>query len=76
MGVQFDPRKLYPIEEDNDQMVHVELQDFHQQVAEEVYTIDDGDAYYATAEGYIMESSYWNIAQPPEWATHVVFIAK
>lgn len=73
MGVQFDPRKLYPID---DEVHHYELQDFHQMVAEGQYTIDDGDAYYATAEGYIMECPYFNIAIPPDWATHVVFIYK
>lgn len=75
MSVQFDPRKLYPIEDD-DSMELFELQEFHQLAAEGQYNSEDGDAYYATAEGYIMESSYWNLAQPPDWATHVVFIAK
>lgn len=75
MGILFDPRKLYPIEDEGD-MQHFELQDFHQAVAEGQYCIDDGDAYYATDEGYIMESPYWNIAVPPDWATHVVFIPK
>lgn len=73
MGILFDPRKLYPID---DEVEHYTLEDFHQIIATDDLTEDDGAAYYATAEGYIMESPYWNLAKAPDWATHVVFIAK
>lgn len=69
MAIQFDPEKTYPIETDDDVYT---VDAFKVMVEQGHYNADNCQAYFCDGDKFMIEAPYFNIAQPPEWATHVV----
>ena len=69
-NLRLDESKMYPIEEDDEV---IELQEFKEAVEDEIYLESDGAAYYSDGTRFMYEANYWNLAVPPDWATHIVW---
>lgn len=72
MTVRLDESKMYPIEADMADDVY-ELKDFQERVEEGEFLESDGSAYYSDGTRFMYEANYWNLALPPDWATHIVW---
>lgn len=69
-NLRLDESKMYPVEDDDEL---IPLDEFKERVENEEFLESDGSAYYSDGTRFMYEANYWNLAVPPDWATHVVW---